>query len=58
MEDSDFAGVTLNLQAMEELCSLLKPQAGVYPLKSFPLILELAVTNIKDKDGNIIETIG
>ncbi len=50
--------LTLTKAALEELCDLLKPHAGVYPLRDIPLTLELVPTKITDQDGNVLKVIG
>lgn len=57
MEEENFATVILNDTALEEICGIMKPHAGTYPLNSVPLILEVVPTHIKDAEGNIIEII-
>lgn len=49
--------IILSEEALQELCGLLQPHAGEYPLHSLPLTLELVPTHIRDKDGNLLETI-
>lgn len=57
MEESDFAAIILNDAALDELCEVLQPHAGKYPLKNLPLILELVPTRIKDNEGNVVKVI-
>lgn len=50
--------MTLSEPILTELCDVLKPRAGVYPLSGFPLTVELVPTRITDQDGNVLEVIG
>ena len=45
-------------ETVEELCGLLRPHAGEYPLTSYPLTVELIPTQIRDAQGNILREIG
>ncbi len=56
MEDA-VLHLTLTEQALAELCATLQPHAGIYPLDSFPLTVELVPTRITDQDGNVLEVI-
>ncbi len=47
--------LTMPEQALSELCGVLSGHAGVYPLSSFPLTVELVPTRITDQDGNVLE---
>ena len=49
--------VVLPQEALEELCAVLEPHAGVYSLSSFPLIVELTPTTITDQDGKTVSVI-
>ncbi len=50
--------VTLTKEELEELCKVLQPHAGIYPLPGFPVTIELVPTKIRDQDGNVLEVIG
>lgn len=50
--------LSLPQQALKELCRVFQPHAGVYPLSTFPLTLELVPTQIKDRDGRVLKVIG
>lgn len=50
--------LTLPEAALEELCAVLQPHAGVYPLAGSPLTVELVPTRITDRDGHVLEVIG
>ena len=56
LEDECLA-LTLPEQALTELCAALQPHAGVYPLASFPLTVELVPTRITDQKGNVLKVI-
>lgn len=56
MED-DVLILTLSQQALEELCTVLQSHAGIYPLASFPLTVELVPTRITDQDGKVLQVI-
>lgn len=56
-EDDDVPTLTLQANTLEELCTVLQYHAGIYPLTSFPLIVELVSTRITDQDGNVIKVI-
>ena len=45
-------------ETVEELCGLLRPHAGEYPLTSYPLTVELIPTQIRDAQGNVLREIG
>ena len=45
-------------ETVEELCGLLRPHAGEYPLTGYPLTVELIPTQIRDAQGNILREIG
>ena len=55
--ENDVLILTLTRQALEELCDALQSHVGVYPLKSFPLTVELVPTRITDQDGNVLKVI-
>ncbi len=55
--EDDFAVVVLDDGALKELCDVLQPHAGVYPLSTMPLTVELVPTLIKDQDDKILEVI-
>ncbi|MGQ8872660.1 suppressor of fused domain protein [Paenibacillus sp. TSA_86.1] len=51
--------LTVNLQAVEEIASKLRPQAGSFEVTSLDkLQIEILPTHIKDQEGNVIKTIG
>ena len=56
-EDDDVTTLTLQMDALEELCTALQSHAGTYPLISFPLTVELVATKITDQDGNVLKVI-
>ena len=56
-EEDGVTVLTLPENALEELCGALGPHAGVYPLSSFPITVELEPTAITDRDGNVIRVI-
>ncbi len=58
MEEDSFAVIVLSEEGLRELCAVLRPHAGVYPLQSAALTVELLPTEIKDQDGNVLRTIG
>ena len=49
--------ISLPPDALEELCGVLNPHAGVYPLTAFPMTVELVPTKITDRDGNVLNVI-
>ena len=57
INEPDYGVVNLNNEALEELCTALKPHAGRNHLKSIPLLLEIVPTYIKDNDGNVVQVI-
>jgi hypothetical protein len=51
--------VALSAAAAEEIASSLRPVRGEYTLKSIPdLVIRVEPSEIRDRDGNIVETIG
>lgn len=56
-EKDQMTTVVLPQEALEELCAVLEPHAGVYSLSSFPLIVELTPTTITDQDGKTVSVI-
>lgn len=57
-ETEDGLHLCLSKENVAELKSLLQPKAGVSSCHSMPLVLTLVKTEIKDKNGNVIEVIG
>lgn len=49
--------LTLSQQLLEELCDSMVSRAGVYPMRSYPLTLELVPTRTTDQDGNVLQVI-
>ena len=58
MDENDFAVMILTDTALEEFCAVLRPKAGIYPLQSMDVTVELAATEIKDQNGTVLRTIG
>ena len=56
-EENGVLILTLPANPLAELCDLLRPHAGTYPLTLFPLTVELVPTKITDKDGKVIQII-
>lgn len=56
-EEDGVPTLTLQAKALEELCSVLQPHAGICPLTFFPLTVELVPTRITDRDGNVVNVI-
>lgn len=48
----------LSTEALKEIQTVLQPKAGKYLLPSAPMNIELTLTQIRDAEGNIVETIG
>ena len=56
-EEDGVLVLTLTEGALEQLCGVLGPHAGVYALPAFPMTVELVPTAISDRDGNVIRVI-
>lgn len=56
-EEDGMPVLTLPADALEELCAVLQPHAGTYPLVAFPLTVELVPTRITDQNGNVTKVI-
>lgn len=56
-EENGIPTLTLQTNTLEELCTVLQYHAGIYPLTSFHLIVELIPTRITDQDGNVMRVI-
>lgn len=59
IEQDDVIEIMLNDQAVEELVGELQPIAKRFSIPSFKsIVFEIVKTNVKDSEGNIVETIG
>lgn len=56
-EQDSAPALTLRADALAELCAALQSHAGVWPLASFPLTVELVATRITDQNGNVMKVI-
>ena len=56
-EEDGMTVLILPEEALEELCGVLGPCAGVRALSTFPMTVELMPTTITDRDGNVIQVI-
>lgn len=57
--EDDLLRVTLTESAARELIDTLRPRAGRYTFQSIPeLEIEVLRTEIKDRDGNVLEIVG
>ncbi len=55
--DSDAVIISLTLENLDEICGLLKPHVGTYPMRTIALTIEVVPTHIRDQNGTIIQTI-
>lgn len=56
--DDEDIDIILTREAIEEITKKLQPKAGEYMLQSGNINFKITKTNIRDSQGNIIETIG
>lgn len=55
--EDELLHITLTEENLTEFCEVLQPHAGIYPLKTIPLTIELIPTKITDRDGNVLRVI-